>query len=43
MHRIIVIDDDPAVLHGILFNLEEKPQYEVLTAASKQDAIKMLK
>ena len=43
MHRIIVIDDDPAVLHGILFNLEEKPQYEVLTAASKQEAIKMLK
>ena len=42
MHRILVVDDDQAVLHGILFNLEEKPQYEVLTAADKQEAVEKI-
>ncbi len=43
MHRILVVDDDPSVLHGILFNLEEKQQFEVRTAENKAEAIEHLK
>ncbi|HGY55761.1 MAG TPA: sigma-54-dependent Fis family transcriptional regulator [Caldithrix abyssi] len=42
MHRILVVDDDPTVLKGILFSLEEKKPYDVATASSKEEALQLL-
>lgn len=42
MYHILIADDELAMLKGILFHLEDNPQFEVLSASGRDEAINII-
>ncbi|MEJ2051561.1 MAG: response regulator, partial [Calditrichota bacterium] len=42
MTRLLIVDDELSMLHGIEFHLQENTNYDILTASDRKTALELL-